>query len=179
MAAVDAVPALNGLSLLFGLPEHKVALPGGSRASQTDFWFLGVTQGSTVSVAVEGKVKEPFGPTVQEWRGQDHADSGKSRRLAALREILGISVDADIGSVRYQLLHRSASSVLEAKRFHAKAALMLVHSFGGSTNFDQYREFTALFGEEHRSTGIFQATQLSDVPLYLGWVSGEAQWLTA
>ncbi len=31
--------------------------------------------------------------------------------------------------VRYQLLHRTASVVIEAKRFHATTAVMIVHSF--------------------------------------------------
>lgn len=54
--------------LLLALPEHKVPLPGGSRSSQNDIWVLVRSKGQLISIAVEGKVSEPFGPTVQEWR---------------------------------------------------------------------------------------------------------------
>jgi len=176
--AADAVPGLKGLALLVGLPEHKVALPGGSRGSQTDLWFLGRTAEKTVSVAVEGKVKESFGPTVGEWIGGDSTElSGKPKRLDALRKILGIEEKTELGAFRYQLIHRTASAVLEAQRFHSKAALMLVHSFGGSTNFDDYREFTGLFGEQRGSRGIFKAGELGETEFYLGWVDGDHKWL--
>ncbi|MFA7012304.1 MAG: hypothetical protein WC202_05045, partial [Desulfobacterales bacterium] len=48
------------------LPEHKVPLPGGSRSSQNDIWVLARSKGQLISIAVEGKVSETFGPTVQE-----------------------------------------------------------------------------------------------------------------
>src|SRR5687768_9079383 len=42
------------------IPEHKVPLPGGGHASQTDLWLLARDRDGLVSVAVEGKVEEPF-----------------------------------------------------------------------------------------------------------------------
>jgi hypothetical protein len=177
--ALDRVPQLQGLEVLFAIPEHEVALPGGSRASQTDLWFLGSVAHSTVSVAVEGKVKESFGPTVAEWLSTADSKSGKPKRLAALREILGISKTDDLGSIRYQLLHRTASAVLEARRFKTSAAVMLVHSFAGTKNFDQYREFTGLFGTEVRAASVVQLSVIETLPLYVGWIKGDPKWLRA
>jgi len=42
-------------------------LPGGAAASQNDVWVLGEISNGLVSIAVEGKVSETFGPTVGEW----------------------------------------------------------------------------------------------------------------
>lgn len=53
--------------LLLALPEHKVMLPGGSRASQTDLFALVRTPASLAAMAVEGKVSESFDRTIGEW----------------------------------------------------------------------------------------------------------------
>ena len=71
-AEVLAVLTAGGFAdveMLIGLPEHKVALPGGARASQTDLWVLARTNDDLISIAVEGKVRESFGPTLAEWFG--------------------------------------------------------------------------------------------------------------
>ena len=54
----------NDLEVLLVLPEHQVPLPGGSRPSQSDVWVLARGGTDLVSIAVEGKVSEPFGPTI-------------------------------------------------------------------------------------------------------------------
>src|SRR5450755_2657066 len=61
---------LQDLQLLLAVPEHEVPLDGGSRASQTDLLALArLPDGGLVTIAVEGKAKEPFGDhTVSEWR---------------------------------------------------------------------------------------------------------------
>lgn len=83
------VPALSGLKTLFAIPEHKVPLPGGSRASQNDVWVLAESSSGLVSIAVEGKVSEPFGPTVEEWF--QTRTSGKEKRLKFLCQELGLN----------------------------------------------------------------------------------------
>ena len=52
--------------MLLAFPEHQVPLPGGARPSQNDIWVLARSQGELISIAVEGKVSESFGPTIQE-----------------------------------------------------------------------------------------------------------------
>jgi hypothetical protein len=101
--------------LLLALPEHKVPLPGGARSSQNDIWVLARSEHQLISMAVEGKVSEPFGPTVQEW--QTESSPGKVKRLAFLLSLLGLSSIPD--TTRYQLLHRTASAIIEAQRFNA------------------------------------------------------------
>jgi len=67
ISVLGQVPSLKGLKTIFAIPEHKVALPGGVRVSQNDVWVLGESSSGLVSIAVEGEVSEPFGPTVEEW----------------------------------------------------------------------------------------------------------------
>ena len=141
---LEQEPIFNGLATLFAIPEHKVDLPGGRRPSQNDIWVLARSRSGLVSIAVEGKVSEAFGPTVGQWLRD--ASPGKRERLEFLRAELGIA-DAVPEDVRYQLLHRAASAVIEAKRFCARQAVLLVHSFSKDDEWlDDYRRFASLFG---------------------------------
>jgi hypothetical protein len=124
---------------------------------------LARSTGKLVSITVEGKVSEPFGPTVQEWRTE--ASSGKSQRLTFLCEQLGIQ-SAVPDALRYQLLHRAASAVIEAKRFSATDAVMLVHSFSQSSEwFQDYAAFVSLLGAvRYQKTPL---CRLASVPAFL------------
>lgn len=162
------------VELLLALPEHKVPLPGGSRSSQNDIWVLARAEGKLISIAVEGKVSEPFGPTVQEW--QIESSAGKSERLAYLLNLLGLSSVPD--TTRYQLLHRTASAIIEAQRFNANHAVMLVHSFSQSNEwFQDYAAFVSLMGGSATENGMVSVGARSGIPLYLAWVRGNARYL--
>lgn len=175
LAVISQVPYLTDMETLIVIPEHKVPLPGGERSSQNDCWVLARTPNDLVSIAVEGKVFEPFGPTIGEW--SKDSSSGKTKRLAYLCSQLGI----DIGlpeSIRYQLLHRTASAVIEAKRFHAKQAVMVVHSFSQTAEwFDDYKAFASLFGANANIDEIVSVRSSRDINRYLAWVSGGEQYL--
>ncbi|MBN2719485.1 MAG: hypothetical protein JXR72_00125, partial [Proteobacteria bacterium] len=118
--------ALEDLELLLALPEYKVPLPGGKRASQNDIFVLAGNSKSLVTIAVEGKVDEMFGPTLGEWFKED--SEGKKERLQFLSGLLNVNLKSH-PDIRYQLVHRTASALILARSFHAKNALMLVHSF--------------------------------------------------
>jgi hypothetical protein len=161
--------------LLLALPEHKVPLPGGSRSSQNDIWVLARSEGKLISIAVEGKVSEPFGPTVQEW--QVESSPGKAERLSYLLKLLGLFSVSE--SMRYQLLHRTASAIIEAQRFNATYAVMLVHSFSQSSEwFQDYAAFVALMGGTATENGIVSVGSRSGVQLHLAWVRGNAHYLS-
>ena len=172
-SVADAFSAseLGFLELVVGIPEYKVALPGGDTASQTDLFALGRTlEGETVAIGVEGKAREAFGDkTVTDWRAG--GSEGKQERLAFLLRILGLDDDDELSGQRYQLLHRTASPLIEAARLNAKHAVMLVHSFGGDNKwFDEFAGFARLLGAEPKIGTISRATR-SKRSLYLGWVS--------
>ena len=166
----------GGIEVLLVLPEHRVALPGGSRPSQSDVWVLARVGDGLVSIAVEGKVAEPFGPTVTEW--QNDPSAGKTSRLEFLRAELGMD-DPIPGHVRYQLLHRAASAVIEAKRFGARHACLLVHSFSQSDEwFDDFRTFVELLGGKALPNSVTPVGNRGGVSLSAGWVRGDAAYLS-
>jgi hypothetical protein len=83
-------------------------------------------------------------------------------------------------SIRYQLLHRAASAVIEADRFNARHALMLVHSFSQTYEwFEDYERFVALFGAVAYSEAVVPVADLGTISLYCGWVTGEERYLKA
>lgn len=175
VSVLGQIPSLKGLKTIFAIPEHKVPLPGGRRASQNDVWALGEAASGLVSIAVEGKVSEPFGPTVGEWF--EKKTTGKEQRLRFLCDELGLAYPPPM-DVRYQLLHRTVSAILEAKRFRTDQAAMVVHSFSRTNEwFDDYRSFLTLFGLE---AGIDQAATTRTVQgmdLSFAWVHGPEKYL--
>lgn len=162
---------LRDLELLLALPEHEVPLPGGSRASQTDLLvFAQSPEVGLVVIAVEGKCEEPFGDqTVADWRAQG---GGREERLAYLLQVLRLSDNDALGHVRYQLVHRTASALIEARRFGAKHAVMLVHSFSSRDSwFDDFADFAALFGVDAQKDTCIDCSEVDGINLRLAWVS--------
>jgi hypothetical protein len=168
-------PAFDRLEPLLIFPEHKVSLPGGSKQSQNDVFVLASTSEGLLSIAVEGKVAESFGPTLGEWNTYT---KGKTIRLKYLLAQLGLTVELDPG-IRYQLLHRTASAVIEAKRFHATKAAMIVHSFSQESRWlEDYQAFVRLYGKEAGVGEMVHVSQVDGVDLYLGWAKGSARYLS-
>lgn len=166
----------GGCELLLAIPEHKVALPGGGAASQCDVFALARRAGSTIAIAVEGKVEESFGPLLSEW--QATPSQGKTTRLAAILSLLGREQAPT--HLRYQLFHRTAAAILEAERFGMGSAAMVVHSFSpAATWFDDYAAFVDWLGG---TAEIGRATEIS-LPtgriLRLAWAKGAPAFLTA
>jgi hypothetical protein len=174
--AGSAYPWLAHLELLLAIPEHKTSLPGGRRASQTDLLVLAGGAGKLLVIGVEGKVTEPFGPTVTQWLSRPSA--GKEARLAFLCHTLGLAID-QVSASRYQLLHRSVAAIREAQRFCAPAAMMLVHSFSQEGLwFEDYAAYLALFSLPAEVGAVTFAGKVSEVELYFGWVKGDRRLLT-
>ena len=160
---------LTGLEVLIAIPEHKVPLRGGKRPSQNDVWVLARGGQDLVSIAVEGKVQEEFGPTLRKRKGGEE-------RLDYILNLLELGMPS--GDIRYQLLHRTASAVIEAHRFNAAHAVMLVHSFSqGDKWFDDYNDFVGLFGSSGSPNTIISVGQRAGVSLFFGWVRGEERFL--
>ena len=156
------------IKLLLAFPEYKVSLPGGRRASQNDIFVLARGNNQLVSIMVEGKKSEPFDKTVAEWKSE--YGKGKHIRLRFLCRELQLEL-GQIDHIRYQLLHRTASAIIEAKKFNAQNALMLVHSFSHTNEwFDDYCQFLALFGVEAEIDSIVFAKNIDGIDLFFAWV---------
>lgn len=175
VAAIMA-EAFGKPDLLFAVPEHKTMLPGGTRESQSDVFALVRHPGGLATFTIEGKVDEPFGPTVGEWSMK--ASPGKIERLSHLCALLGLThCPADI---RYQLMHRTASALIEAERFDAKLAGMIVHSFSPDRRwFDEFAQFGALLGCVVQPGKAATITVPSGKSLVIGWASGDQAFRAA
>lgn len=179
--AADGVPAeisalLGGsVELLLAIPEHKVPLPGGGRASQCDVFALVRVSGDTMALAVEAKVQEPFGPTIGEW--MIGASTGKIARLRFICDLLGLK-DPPPDALRYQLFHRTASAIIEAQRFKTDRAAMIVQSFSQEHRwFEDFHAFAGLFGKALEPGGAVTFAVRSNLPLTLGWAVGSKAFL--
>lgn len=181
----SGLEVVEDLELLLAIPEYTVPIPPGKPYPQNDVFVLARAKTGLVAVMVEGKKSEPFDDPVQIWYMKNSSggkpSKGKQTRLKFLCDTLGLRVqDVLDANVRYQLLHRTASAVIAARDFHAKYALMLVHSFSQSLeSFDDYVWFGQLLANrELRHNVVEEIGQRSGMTLYLAWVTGEAQYLT-
>lgn len=172
----SSVVAFEQVELLLAFPEYKVALPGGGTASQNDLFVLARNKHQQlITIMVEGKVAEPFGQSVGVWfKGTPSA--GKQARLQFIKDQLQLS---DVPSeIRYQLLHRAVSAVIEAKRFGALSAVMLVHSFSKTNQwFEDFQNFVGLFGASATINRVSFLKTLDEVNLYAAWVHGDERFL--
>lgn len=176
----SGVKIFEDAELLCAFPEYKVELPpDGGRPSQNDIFILARGDNQLISIAVEGKVKENFGNnTVNEWLSIKEPGSNKDLRLNFLCDVLQLN-KKQINHIRYQILHRAASAVIQAKKFNAQNALMLIHSFDANYIwFDDYSNFVALFnGLKAKKDALVGPANINNIKLYFGWVKGEDKFL--
>lgn len=173
----SGIELFQDLRLLLAFPEYKVPFPPrGGRPSQNDIFVLARGNNQLVSIAVEGKALEPFDKYVSEWKSR--TGKGKAIRLKFLCDKLQLEIN-EVDHIRYQLLHRTASAIIEAEKFKTENALMLVHSFSQSDEwFEDYEQFLNLFGlKDIRPDSIVYAKNIAGIDLYFGWVRGEKKYL--
>lgn len=167
-------PDTSGLELLIAIPEWEVALPGGRTSSHTDVLALARNDLGLVVVAVEAKVDEPFGPTIGEKRAE--ASSGQTERLDYLHKTLGLNSDLP-DNIRYQLLHRSASALLTAQQFHARAAVMVVQSFSPEGLWQgDFLAFADALGASAAPGKVARAATALNPALYVLWCAGDQRY---
>jgi hypothetical protein len=162
---------LASAELLDGWLERETDLRD-SRAtpSQTDLLaLLGIGEELGV-LGVEAKVDESFGPLVSDWLAD--LTPGKVQRLTKLCELFRVRA-ADIGHLRYQLLHRSAAVIHEALRFRSDVAVLVVQSFcpqnSGLSDASTFFETVGLGPLE--AGGLIGPRQFGGVTFWAGWAS--------
>jgi hypothetical protein len=174
-AAIQAIlqtdPAFANARLTKAYFEKQTELDdSGRRPSQTDVLaYLDINSGVGV-LGVEGKVNESFGQLISDWN--DYS-VGKLRRLAGLIERLCLKPSKSLGSLRYQLFHRTVATLLEAERANSREAAMVVQSFSPDstrTGFDDFQAFASALGAPITEPGKFsRPIELGTVRLRLGW----------
>ena len=172
--ALNTAPEYVHAEFVDGFFEREVELGSPGRNSQTDLMAIAGLDDELAIIAVEGKVEESFADLVADWNGTP----GKQRRLDGLCETLKLDVSG-VGGIRYQLLHRTASAIYEAKRYRCRHALMLVHSFSSSHRwFEDFAAFSSALGIPlHEPNRCSSAKECDGVSLRLAWVSDVPQAL--
>jgi uncharacterized protein DUF6946 len=148
-------PPISGLSLDVAIVEMPVFVDTKTAATTDLMGYARNRADEPVVLAVEAKAHEPFGLPVRSWlRGEvDEPSSNtephpaRERRFAFLCERLGFSVDLECG-LRYQLLHRTVSAVMEGELHAAAAVVVLIHDFGESApgNWKDYELYLDALG---------------------------------
>ena len=151
--------------------ERKTSLGDGRAShSQTDlFAILGIGD-ELAALGIEAKVDESFGQIVSEWLADGSA--GKQMRLEKLCALFNVDPQT-IGRLRYQLFHRTAASIIEAKRYRARKAVMIVQSFcSNATGLSDCQVFFETLGmpglERDKLIG---PKSFEGVELWVGWAN--------
>ena len=75
-------------------------------------------------------------------------------------------------------IHRTASALIEAKRYNASYTIMLVHSFSQKNKwFEDYAQFLSMYGIDAHVNEIHNVGELAGINLYVGWVKGKKRFL--
>ncbi len=157
--------------LVFAVAEHKVDLPGGNTASQSDVWAVVKTSVGMLSLTVEAKAKEAFGDEILEkWldAGQtERSIVNRKERWQYLRSHLPKS-DCLL-QVRYQMLHRCAASVIEARRLGIQHAAFVVQAFSTpAKSFSDYVVFCEALGLPAARSSM-GTVSVDGISLSIGW----------
>jgi hypothetical protein len=159
--------------LMFAVAEHKVDLPGGNAASQSDVWAVVKTSRGMFSLTIEAKAKEAFGDEMLEkWliAGETKRSiRNREKRWEHVRKYLPKS--ESFFPVRYQMLHRCAASVIEAERLGFRHAGFIVQAFKTSPDksFQDYAAFCRALNI-HPKRGKMATTSVGDITLNVGWI---------
>lgn len=153
--------------IVAGFFEHATPLDTHHGPSSNDVLAICRLSEALGVIAVEAKAGEPFGEVVSVW----NSTPGKTARLKWACDFFGID-PATSGGLRWQLFHRTASAIIEAKRFHAPRAIMLIHDFSADASWlDDYLAFAKAIGVEGSGAGKLSDRQLvQGVALRLAWV---------
>jgi hypothetical protein len=166
---LDTLNATRDATLLFAIPEHQVPLAGGARASQTDLWLLARASRGLLSVVVEAIGNQGFDPAVRDQK----EETGPPELWAALCRFLEIEQSSD-AAVRSRLLHRTATALLEARRFFARGAAVIVHSFRqGGEGFGDFQHFVSVMGGRLERPGqLASVAPREGIEMFFGWAQG-------
>lgn len=174
MLSMAQHPAFEAPELLLAIPEHCVELPGGSRSTQTDVFALVRGRGGISACAVEGKVDEEFGPTIEAKRRE-----GAAERLEYLHDLLQITSQDSLG-LRYQLFHRTAAAILLAQKFFAPVAVLLIHSFSPTHRwYSDFEAFGKALGVQTERGVLASVGTRGGVQLFVGWAVGDQRFRSA
>jgi hypothetical protein len=161
--------------------EHPTFLDTLKAPSCTDIMLRCRTKDKKLLVVgVEGKTDETFDKPVHKWVKNGGANElpSRLRRLEFLGKMLGTEISSS-SSLRYQLIHRTWSTVHEAGAQGAVAAVVLIHSFSEypEDNWLDFQAFLRHLKIEPVAKGEFTVASplgsLLKVQTYFVWIADE------
>lgn len=172
-SALSQDPNWSRATIVTGFFEHTTALDTQKGPSNTDLLLVCDLPPGLGVMAVESKAGESFGPRVCDWLADDPSP-GKDARWKWACEFFSVGAEA-CQQLRWQLFHRTASAIIEARRFRSSHAVMLVHDFSGNdSSLDDYLNFAAaLTIPNARADGISDARDFAGISLKLAWVTDD------
>ena len=167
---LDKCSDTKNAELLLAIPEFKVKLPGGNRASQNDVFVVASNKTGLTTITIEAKAREDFDNPISSW--MKDASTGKKERLSFLKDKILIP-DNNIGELRYQLFHRLASSVIMAEKFHAQNAMMIVQSFVESdeeNHYGDFKKFVSAYSVNCKKNVPILLAKNENIRIYTMWI---------
>ena len=158
--------ATRRATVLVVVPNHQVPLAGGAHASGLDLWVLARTAGGLLSVTIDAIGAEAFDADARD----RPATTTHERLWRGLRHLLEIDESANL-PVSCQLVHRTTAALVEAKRFFARSAAVIVHSFSqGVEGFGDFQRFVQLMGGARVEPGrLVEVRPREGIELFFGW----------
>jgi hypothetical protein len=125
-------PDTTDLNIHTIIPEFETRLDNyRGKGRQHDILALASGSQGTAVIGIEAKADEAFGPIITKYRqGKVGTTSKVPNRIdGLLRGLFGGPWDEDLGSLRYQLVHGVAGTLIEAAERNADLAIFVVHEF--------------------------------------------------
>ncbi|MDF2653266.1 MAG: hypothetical protein K0Q73_9071, partial [Paenibacillus sp.] len=127
----DLTDLLSGFHAERGIPECETKLDdlkGSGR--KHDMIVMGNAKGKKTFIAIEAKVDESFGEVVSDYIIKSEKANPRSQIRERIKHISeAIFGSKDVESLRYQLLHAIAGTLIEAKNQNAVQAVFIIHEF--------------------------------------------------
>lgn len=178
----------ENIKLKIGYLEKETRLDKFGKGRNHDLLLTGTSNselGKSI-VAIEAKADESYGDLIGNQLEKASPNSNLPKRIEQLA--LAIFGHQEINELRYQLLHATAGTLIEAKNFNANKAIFVVHQFHSTTlsknkinknNNDLNKFVSSLLGqpvlvESGKLIGPISVPGgefvPSEIPLYIGQV---------
>lgn len=170
-AVLETAEDLRGVELIDAWLERSTDLQDQrGTASQTDLLAILGIDDKLIILGVEAKVDESFGPLVADWLGA--SAKGKVERLAKLCALFEMPPET-AGELRYQLFHRTAAVIYEARRYRCKKAILIIQSFcPNATGLSDFLAFFERIGIRGAVRDTLSSSRVfGGVELRVGWAS--------
>ena len=183
----SALADFAGLTLVRALVEHPVSVGGVGGRSKTDIMAIARSGSGTVVMAVEGKGdSDNFGLPCGKWLRAGkfpRSHENRCRRLTCCANLLPQLVSARaLDEVPIQLVHRTASAVLTARRESASDAVLVVHAFlqqreDDDAHYAGFERFVQAFGVQPERNLRVALGSAGGVLVHAAWVDGDPKYL--